>query len=167
MVLTNFEPFGRPALVRFLDDDRPIVWSNERPGCALQLTLWQLLADDLPSVLALPSLEPREVRQLCELEDLLPTGCWQLEPLPAAAPVPGIMCSCELAPSAPPESDGAAAMARTAAWVDRTLSPSGLRFCPYTASADVSASGLEAFGVKCACTAPMQKLVCGKQTSSF
>lgn len=40
-----------------------------------------------------------------------------------------------------------AAEVRTRKWVDRTLTSAGLAFCPYTSSADLSATGLEDLGV--------------------
>ena len=51
-----------------------------------------------------------------------------------------------------------AAEMRTRAWVSRTLSPDGgLKFCPYTRSADSSATGLEDLGVS---PAPILYSVC-------
>jgi hypothetical protein len=151
------EAMGRSALATYLESSAPITWTNQRPSAKLQLAFWELVCEDDPrSVLALPSLEQREVRRLCALEDFLP-DCF-LEPLPEAAPVHGLEVIRQPSPSPPPVDDLRGATARTAAWVDRTLSPSGLRFCPYTASSTLSASGLEAYGVD---SAPIDYAHCG------
>ena len=55
------------------------------------------------------------------------------------------------------EAASEAAEARTRAWVERTLSPSGLKLCPYTQGADRSATGLEDLGVV---AAPIHYAVC-------
>ena len=154
--LERFELFGKPALQKFLDSrlpSAPITWIDERPGGKLQLEFWRWLSsesiDDEYRVLALPALELREVQKLAELQELLPDGSCEIVPLPDS-PVPSLAIAAtseSLPPSPPPLDDGAAAKARTAAWVDRTLSPSGLRFCPYTQSAEISGSGLEGYGV--------------------
>ena len=55
------------------------------------------------------------------------------------------------------EDEEEAAEARTRTWVDRTLSPSGLSFCPFTESSDLSAAGLEMSGVM---AAPIRYATC-------
>lgn len=168
----RFEPFAKVALERYLADTLPassLTWIADGPGGSTQLAFWRWLleADTLgaqSSVLALPSHEPREVRQLLEIADLLPAH-YQVVPLPDASPVPGLAALVQ-PPSEPepvpaPGADGSAATAvtaRTAAWVDRTLSPSGLRFCPYTQSSDISGYGLEGYGVS---PAPIMYVHCG------
>lgn len=148
----NFESLGRPALERYLRDRlpaAPVWWAGGRPGSGVQLAFWRWLAEDAAGlrVLALPAHEPREVRALADMQELL-EGDYQLAPLSEDAPVPGLVLSAPRQPPTVGRDDGAAATARTSSWVLRTLSPSGLRFCPYTASAATSGSGLEAYGVE-------------------
>ena len=58
---------------------------------------------------------------------------------------------------APDEAAPEAAETRTRAWVERTLSPRGLKLCPYTHGADRAATGLEDLGVA---PAPIHYAVC-------
>jgi len=170
----RFEPFQRAALQRYLASTLPsttpqLSWVAEEPGCSAQLAFWQWLAASGGGagyrVLALPSHERRDVRTLIDMLDLLqPTPC-RVVALPEASPVPGLVAMAEPSPPAPMFMSGAggsaAAKARTGAWVERTLSPSGLRFCPYTGSATESAVGLEGFGVA---AAPITYGYCGGST---
>ena len=168
-LLNRFEPFARRALEQYLATtlpDSPLTWVDEPPGSGAQLAFWQWLveADGLGgrcSVLALPSHEAREIRQLVEM----PLPGYEIVPLPDASPVPGLAAIVQPAAAADPgpgaAGDAAAAIARTGAWVERTLSPSGLRFCPYTASTAVSAVGLEGYGVR---PAPITYAHCGDAT---
>ena len=180
-VFTRFEPIGRPALEKFVSSQlppaSPVTWAAEPPSGELQLVFWRWLVGAIDrervSVLALPSLEPRDVRQLVEMVELLPSRHYKLAPLPESSPVPGVAAFVQPPPPPPPpardtptgvaaaveDGDAAAtAMARTAAWVDRTLSPAGLRFCPYTQSARLAGAGLEGFGVT---AAPITYAHCG------
>ena len=156
-LLGRFEPLGRPLLERFLADtlpSAPLTWATEGPGARLQLTFWRWLSEASGgrySVLALPVLEEREVRQLMELQEVLPSDSYRIELLPEGTPVPGIAATALQPPPSPPalaDDSSRVAMERTGAWVERTLTPSGLQFCPYTASARVAGSGLEGYGVE-------------------
>ena len=158
-LFSRFEPIARPALEKFVAEnipDAPVLWCGEAVGCRLQGTFWQWLNSAAPgsySVLALPTLEPRQIRQLAELQEFLPSQRHLLAPLNEEAPVPGLVLAVEPTPPEEPVAldvlpAPASVDARAAAWVDRTLSPSGLKFCPYTQSARISGSGLEGYGVE-------------------
>lgn len=170
--LSRFEPLARPALERYVASTLPpasaVTWVADPPSACVQLAFWRWLAaagsgSGQSSVLALPSHEPRDLRQLLEVQELLPPG-YELAPLPDASPVPGVAAFVQPSaepPTAPAAVGAAVANAHTGAWVERTLTPSGLRFCPYTASARVAGAGLEGYGVQ---PAPISYAHCGAAT---
>lgn len=156
-------PVGRLATERWLaaESDASLSWCGEPRGGRQQYAFWRWLSEG-SGTLALPAADQRALSDLLEMQELLPPSERGFAPLPGDAPVRGLRrtaASEEPPPAATAAAATAAASAialppeelarsRTAAWVRRTLSPLGLRFCPYTASAEVSGSGLESFGVR-------------------
>uniref|UniRef100_A0A6V2VCB8 Uncharacterized protein n=1 Tax=Emiliania huxleyi TaxID=2903 RepID=A0A6V2VCB8_EMIHU len=156
-------PVGRLATERWLaaESDASLSWCGEPRGGRQQYAFWRWLSEG-SGTLALPAADQRALSDLLEMQELLPPSERGFAPLPDDAPVRGLRrtaASEEPPPAATAAAATAAASAialppeklarsRTAAWVRRTLSPLGLRFCPYTASAEVSGSGLESFGVR-------------------
>ena len=167
--LARLEPLGRPLLERYLLADAAapqppvtaVSWfadggSNER----LQLLLWQFAAGGSAErrvVLALPTLEPRTLRELVDVMQPVKSSL-RATPLPDDSPIGGLLLEALEDggdPSARAEraigaADDAAVVARMRAWVTRTLTPAGLKFCPYTGSASTSGTGLESSGVPAA-----------------
>ena len=174
-LLGRIEALGRPALMKYLSG-RPDIVSGLPPrigswipagtdnSAVVQAHFWRWLERpqlDCASVLVLPELPERDVGLLAELT-ALPTGgaeqlLVQLRPLPADAPVTGLVAVPYASPL-PAASSGAAssaaapevALSRSRAWVSRTLTKQGLGFCPYTASSEVAGAGLESYGIEAA-----------------
>ena len=166
----RFEALSRPALERYLGP-ATVTWSTAKlPGCAVPLAFWEWIEEraattsegQSTSALALPFLERRDVQRLIDLEAAAPYLGIVLRVLPDDAPVTAIVMTCasdsRRATGEDRWDDQARVLARSRAWVARTLAPGPLAFCPYTGSSQTSGVGLDAFGVT---PAPIAYSVCG------
>ena len=159
--------------------------ADEVAGADLQLQLWCWLADGTAApteamrVLLVPFPSSPETC-LTKLTDMLDKAGSErlprLQPLPPELPT-GLMMTASESPASDTtgvpydddddndddeeEKEEEATEARTRAWVDRTLSPSGLSFCPFTESSDLSAIGLETSGVM---AAPIRYATCTSES---
>ena len=174
---------SRSALTRYLAEtsapDVAVTWVEEASGAALQLRLWETIAASAasaaaaassgtsPTLLALPSVTPAYAMSLIELPSDATVGV-RLTTLPPSSPVPGILVEPVPANDGGGATDGSstdaatrldadAVLDRSRAWVQRTLAPGPLNFCPYTASAALAGVGLEVLGVR---PAPIAYGVC-------
>ena len=170
---------GRSALTRYLAEtstpDVAVTWVEDASGAALQLRLWETIAaaaaaassGSSPTLLALPSVTPAYAMSLIELPSDSTAGV-RLTTLPPSSPVPGILVEPVPANDGGGATDGSstdaatrldadAVLDRSRAWVQRTLAPGPLNFCPYTASAALAGVGLEVLGVR---PAPISYGVC-------
>mmetsp|Transcript_12918 Transcript_12918/g.26177 ORF Transcript_12918/g.26177 Transcript_12918/m.26177 type:complete len:365 (-) Transcript_12918:139-1233(-) len=151
------ELFGRPALEAYLQRRQlspALTWSDAKAGsCQLPHDLWAWLdSDSQVDALALPNLDKQQLRALSDLPPAAVErlGIQQLELLPDDAPVAGLVCVFDARVSVDPSREGEkreVVLARSRAWVQRTLAPGPLAFCPYTGSETTSGNGLEALGV--------------------
>ena len=117
---------------------------------------WQWVLDSTASgrsaVLALPRLQSAGAAAMLELPAGTLADAVSLRSLPTDSPVPGVVIEVS-ATSLPREEeeevqyDEALIRERTCTWVQRTLAPGPLSFCPYTSSAQLAGTGLEALGV--------------------
>ena len=166
--LHQFEAIGKPKLLRYLSEVRDLFvvdgsrvdWLAEPLGAKLMQHLWCQISEASavpggdPILLALPCVRASDADAISDIPNGATLGV-ELCTLPAA-PVPVV------AIKPPPSSIGSSigvsggidAMGvveeRSRSWVDRTLAPGELSFCPYTASRSLAASGLEALGVTAA-----------------
>jgi hypothetical protein len=174
---------SRSALTRYLAEtsapDVAVTWVEEASGAALQLRLWETIAASAasaaaaassgtsPTLLALPSVTPAYAMSLIELPSDATAGV-RLSTLPPSSPVPGILVMPVSAHHGGGATNGSstdvatrldadAVLDRSRAWVQRTLAPGPLNFCPYTASAALAGVGLEVLGVR---PAPIAYGVC-------
>ena len=155
----SVEPIGRVAIERYVGATPAITWVSSDEGIQVQQAFWRFLcksaAEDKTSVLALPALTAQQLNKLVELSRPETGGTGQIfvevEPMPEAAPVPGLRALPKPATgaSASPRVplDVMTTTRRSQAWVSRTLTPEGLGFCPYTASATLSGARLQSDGV--------------------
>ena len=163
--MQRLEAVGRPALQKYLDEQRAgaavqsIEWLDVPAGAAMQHRLWRAIADaeehGISQVLAVPRIEASAAAALLDLPEDATEGV-HLSLLPPDAPVPAVVIDPPAAWRGSERRDGAerrdeaAALERSRAWVQRTLAPGALGFCPYTASASEAGAGLESLGVTAA-----------------
>ena len=154
--MARMEPIGRPLLERYCANSGftpSITFEADEESEQLQLRVWRWISactSDLvlsqPRVLALPALEPPQLNALVEMAE----PHLALTTLPPDAPIGGLL---QIEPPAQTVAaevlpiDRPATVGRMQAWVARTLTPEGLRFCPYTGSESVSGTGLEGSGI--------------------
>ena len=159
-LLARIEPLGRPLLLRYYTDQgapapRSLTWCTEEVSANLQGAFWRWAnrverggESGSDHVIALPALAERELRDLVEMA---PANL-EIEVLPQSAPVGGLVLRRQSGSARAPayRTDHATTSQRMRTWVARTLTPAGLKFCPYTGSALRAATGLEASGITAA-----------------